>query len=146
MYFAFVKQKAVQGDQTTNPFYFENMNLKKFVLTVNDRVFSEDDMNFKNKLAQKAYFNTVYKSVGGTDGSFGISYDDWCKVSTIFCVDTTVSENSASNQMISVPQTEGSNFYSLYVEFEPKTSDTVVCFVIAEYNSVFKVDKTGMVV
>lgn len=146
MYFGFVKQKSVQGDQTTNPFHFDNMNLKKFVLTVNDRKFTEDDMDFEKKLAQKAYFDSVYKSLGATDGNFGISYEDWVDVTTIFCVDTTISENSASTQLISVPQNEGSVQYNLYVEFNAKTSDTVVCFVLAEYSSVFKIDKNGMVV
>ena len=57
MYFAFVKQKAVQGDQTTNPFYFENMNLKKFVLEKSEQFLVDiiPWIEMRNGIGQKKH-------------------------------------------------------------------------------------------
>lgn len=122
------------------------MGLKKFVLTLNDREFTQDNMDFgKNKeKVQKAYFDLVYKTLGDTDGSFELNYADWIKTSTIFGVDTTVSENSASSSVINVPDDFKNVQFNLHVEFEKAITETIVCFVLAECASSCKIDKNGV--
>jgi len=141
----FTDQAATSG-RTKNPFWYQNFGVEEIELMVGARKFTLADMKWdlvKDFDVSAAYYNTVYRGLGMTEG-FIYGIRDFARIASVFVFDVTNSSHSAECDGL-IPVPAGPTGYSVAVKFKKALAQPILMKVITEYSSVMNIAREGEV-
>ena len=144
-YVFIVTQKQAVGSMRNNPFVYGNIDLELIQLDLGGRIFGSGELTLTDGkiLANRAYFDLVYRALGKTDGDFLYDIRAWSRMFTVFCFDVTMSRFSADCPMLTTPKENPT--YSVFVKFRSALKETCQLVVLSESERVMSIAPSGAV-
>jgi hypothetical protein len=97
----FVENAAFNGDDTKNPFHFQNQQVKNLEISINGEMIETRPLepNFTDDINLRSYL-TLYKGLGklGQDWAPDISLEEYKSGYTLWCVDFTKDQEAQTDK------------------------------------------------
>lgn len=145
LYVGFVRNQALAGDLTMNPFYFEDMEIEEMWLNYDGKEFPsrhyKTDFRAANKNVanKRAYDMTreVMMPIKGIGGAPFLSYTHWLNGHTLFSFDLTQDRSGFTGDSYKTVRRTGDVALELRLRGQP--GHTMTAIVYAEYDNEIQV-------
>ena len=136
----FVDNAAFNGDDTRNPFHFQNQKVKKLEISINGEMMETRPLepNFTNDQYLRSYLS-LYKGLGklGQDWAPDITLEEYKNGYTLWCVDFT-KDQEAQTDKFHLIQTGN---LRVEVQFAANVARTLNCVVYAVFDNLLEINK-----
>ncbi|XP_062616114.1 uncharacterized protein F54H12.2-like [Saccostrea cucullata] len=136
----FMENAAFNGDQTKNPFHFQNFGIKKLDVSINGETISTRcfEPNFNDNLYLRSYLS-LYQALGklGEDWAPDITLEEYKSGYTLWGWDFTEDQEAQSDEFHII---ETGNL-RVEVQFTNNTATTINCVVYAEFDNLLEINK-----
>ncbi|XP_056003251.1 uncharacterized protein LOC130049508 [Ostrea edulis] len=136
----FVDNAAFNGDNTRNPFHFQNERVKKLEISINGEMMETRPLepNFTDDQYLRSYLS-LYKGLGklGQDWAPDITLEEYKNGYTLWCVDFT-KDQEAQTDKFHLIQTGN---LRVEVQFAANVARTLNCVVYAVFDNLLEINK-----
>ncbi|XP_055997822.1 uncharacterized protein F54H12.2-like [Ostrea edulis] len=136
----FVDNAAFNGDNTRNPFHFQNEKVKKLEISINVEMMETRPLepNFTDDQYLRSYLS-LYKGLGklGQDWAPDITLEEYKNGYTLWCVDFT-KDQEAQTDKFHLIQTGN---LRVEVQFAANVARTLNCVVYAVFDNLLEINK-----
>lgn len=145
LHVAFVKNLAVLGDLTKNPYNFEHFKLNHICLFIDGAQIPKSPVkfDFEKSLTLREFYN-LHQAKGGieTDAILNIDRDNFEHGLTIFSFNLSADLSESFGRSGYCNLIKRGNM-TIQLRFAAPLTETITCLVFLEYDSFFKIYKNG---